>query len=69
MQACTASLDLDGSQSQRAFAVGSIRLSTTSPWSDMASRAAAPLEHEDTIRQSCAALAGELLNGLTQESK
>lgn len=40
----------------------------TSPGSQMASRAAAPLEDEDTIRQSCAALSGEILNTLTRES-
>jgi hypothetical protein len=40
----------------------------TSPGSQMASRAAAPLEDEDTIRQSCAALAGELLIAMTGES-
>jgi hypothetical protein len=34
----------------------------------MASRAAAPLEEKDTIRQSCAALAGELLIAMTGES-
>jgi hypothetical protein len=36
----------------------------TSPGSEMASRAAAPLEDEDTIRESCAALASELLNAV-----
>lgn len=40
----------------------------TSSGSQMASRAAAPLEDEDTIRQSCAALAGELLIAMTGES-
>lgn len=35
-----------------------------SPGSEMASRAAAPLEDESIIRESCAALAGELLNAL-----
>jgi len=39
----------------------------TSPGSEMASRAAAPLEDEDTIRESSAALAGELLNAVTGE--
>jgi len=38
----------------------------TSPASEMAARAAAPLEDEDTIRESCAALAGELLNAVTE---
>ncbi len=37
----------------------------TSPGSEMASRAAAPLEDEDTIRESCAALASELLDAVT----
>lgn len=32
----------------------------------MASRAPTPLENEDTIRESCAALAGELLNAVTE---
>jgi hypothetical protein len=35
-----------------------------SPGSEMASRAAAPLEEENTIRESSAALAGELLNAV-----
>jgi len=39
----------------------------TSPGSQMASRAAAPLEDEDTIRQSCATVAGELLIAVTGE--
>ncbi len=37
----------------------------TSPGSEMAARAASPLEDEDTIRESCAALASELLNTIT----
>ncbi|SRR6266545_3204173 len=37
-----------------------------SPGSEMASRAPTPLENEDTIRESCAALAGELLNAVTE---
>ncbi len=37
----------------------------TSPGSEMAARAAYPLEDEDTIRESCATLASELLNTIT----
>jgi hypothetical protein len=37
----------------------------TSPGSEMAARAASPLEDEDTIRESCATLASELLNTIT----
>ena len=35
----------------------------------MASRAAAPLEDENTIRESCAALAGELLNAVREDER
>ncbi len=38
-----------------------------SPGSEMAARAAAPLEDEDTIRESCAALAEELLSAMMAE--
>jgi hypothetical protein len=37
----------------------------TNPGSEIAARAAAPLQDEDTIRESCAALASELLNAVT----
>lgn len=37
-----------------------------SPGAEMASRAAAPLEDENTIRESCAALASELLNAVSR---
>jgi hypothetical protein len=40
----------------------------TSPGCEMTARAAAPLEDQDTIRQSCSALAGDILNTLTRES-
>jgi hypothetical protein len=36
----------------------------TGPGSEMAARAAAPLEDEDTIRESCAVLAEELLSAV-----
>lgn len=39
----------------------------TSPGSEMAARAASPLEDEDTIRESCTALASELLKTITGE--
>jgi hypothetical protein len=40
----------------------------TGPGSEMAARAAAPLEDEETIRRSCAALGGDILEALTRRS-